>query len=46
MGFGAVIAQMFSTVTDPALPTIKHDLKLGLSAQCEINASSRFGRQS
>ena len=33
MGFGALIAQMFSTVIGPALPTIKADLALGLSAQ-------------
>jgi MFS family permease len=33
MGFGALIAQMFSTVIGPALPTIKSDLGLGLSAQ-------------
>ena len=33
MGFGALIAQMFSTVIGPALPTIKDDLALGLSAQ-------------
>ena len=33
MGFGALIAQMFSTVIGPALPTIKEDLALGLSAQ-------------
>lgn len=33
MGFGALIAQMFSTVIGPALPTIKDDLGLGLSAQ-------------
>jgi EmrB/QacA subfamily drug resistance transporter len=33
MGFGAFIAQMFSTVIGPALPTIKADLGLGLSAQ-------------
>ncbi len=33
MGFGALIAQMFSTVIGPALPTIKSDLALGLSAQ-------------
>lgn len=33
MGFGALIAQMFSTVIGPALPTIKDDLMLGLSAQ-------------
>jgi MFS family permease len=33
MGFGALIAQMFSTVIGPALPTIKADLDLGLSAQ-------------
>lgn len=33
MGFGALIAQMFSTVIGPALPTIKQDLALGLSAQ-------------
>ena len=31
MGFGALIAQMFSTVIGPALPTIKDDLGLGLS---------------
>ncbi|MBO0879224.1 MAG: MFS transporter, partial [Mycobacterium sp.] len=31
--FGALIAQMFSTVIAPALPTIKADLGLGLSAQ-------------
>ena len=33
MGFGALIAQMFSTVIGPALPTIKEDLGLGLSDQ-------------
>jgi EmrB/QacA subfamily drug resistance transporter len=33
MGLGAFIAQMFSTVIGPALPTIKADLGLGLSAQ-------------
>ncbi len=33
MGFGALIAQMFSTVIGPALPTIKEDLGLSLSAQ-------------
>ena len=33
MGFGALIAQMFSTVIGPALPTIKSDLGLSLSAQ-------------
>ncbi len=33
MGFGALIAQMFSTVIGPALPTIKTDLDLTLSAQ-------------
>jgi EmrB/QacA subfamily drug resistance transporter len=33
MGFGALIAQMFSTVIGPALPTIKSDLALSLSAQ-------------
>lgn len=33
MGFGALIAQMFSTVINPALPTIKTDLGLSLSAQ-------------
>ena len=33
MGFGALIAQMFSTVIGPALPTIKDDLGLSLSAQ-------------
>jgi MFS family permease len=33
MGFGALIAQMFSTVIGPALPTIKTDLGLSLSAQ-------------
>ena len=33
MGFGALIAQMFSTVIGPALPTIKADLALSLSAQ-------------
>jgi EmrB/QacA subfamily drug resistance transporter len=33
MGFGAFIAQMFSTVIGPALPTIKADLGLSLSAQ-------------
>jgi MFS family permease len=33
MGFGGLIAQMFSTVIGPALPTIKADLALGLSAQ-------------
>ena len=33
MGFGALIAQMFSTVIGPALPTIKDDLGLSLSMQ-------------
>ncbi len=33
MGFGALIAQMFSTVIGPALPTIKEDLGLSLSSQ-------------
>lgn len=33
MGFGALIAQMFSTVIGPALPTIKADLDMSLSAQ-------------
>lgn len=33
MGFGALIAQMFSTVIGPALPTIKEDLGLSLSTQ-------------
>lgn len=33
MGFGALIAQMFSTVIGPALPTIKEDLGLSLSEQ-------------
>jgi hypothetical protein len=33
MGFGALIAQMFSTVIGPALPKIKEDLALSLSAQ-------------
>lgn len=33
MGFGAFIAQMFSTVIGPALPTIKADLDLSLSMQ-------------
>ncbi len=33
MGFGALIAQMFSTVIGPALPTIKADLDLSLSTQ-------------
>ena len=33
MGFGALIAQMFSTVIGPALPTIKAYLALSLSAQ-------------
>ncbi len=33
MDFGALIAQMFSTVIGPALPTIKDGLGLGLSAQ-------------
>ncbi|WP_454560866.1 MFS transporter [Mycobacterium haemophilum] len=33
MSFGALVAQMFSTVIGPALPTIKADLGLGLSAQ-------------
>lgn len=33
MGFGALIAQMFSTVIGPALPTIKDELGLSLSAQ-------------
>lgn len=36
MGFGALIAQMFSTVIGPALPTIKADLGLGLSEQTWI----------
>ena len=33
MGFGALIAQMFSTVIGPALPTLKADLALSLSMQ-------------
>jgi len=33
MGFGAFIAQMFSTVIGPALPTIGDDLDLSLSEQ-------------
>jgi EmrB/QacA subfamily drug resistance transporter len=33
MGFGGLIATMFSTVIGPALPTIKADLGLSLSAQ-------------
>lgn len=33
MGFGAFIAQMFSTVIGPALPTIQDDLSLSLSMQ-------------
>ena len=33
MGFGALIAQMFSTVIGPALPTIQDDLGLSLSMQ-------------
>ena len=33
MGFGALIAQMFSTVIAPALPTIQADLGLSLSMQ-------------
>jgi MFS family permease len=33
MGFGGAIAMMFSTVIGPALPTIKAELGLGLSAQ-------------
>lgn len=33
MGFGALIAQMFSTVIGPALPTMKDDLALSLSTQ-------------
>jgi len=33
MGLGALIAQMFSTVIGPALPTIKADLDLSLSEQ-------------
>jgi MFS family permease len=33
MGFGGLIATMFSTVIGPALPTIKADLGLNLSAQ-------------
>ncbi|MBO0879372.1 MAG: MFS transporter, partial [Mycobacterium sp.] len=33
MGFGGLIAMMFSTVIAPALPTITADLGLGLSAQ-------------
>ena len=33
MGFGALIAQMFSTVIGPALPTIQDDLGLSLSLQ-------------
>lgn len=33
MGLGALIAQMFSTVIGPALPTIKDDLDLSLSLQ-------------
>ncbi len=32
MGFGALIAQMFSTVIGPALPTVRDDLSLSLSA--------------
>lgn len=36
MGFGALIAQMFSTVIGPALPTIKGDLGLSLSEQTWI----------
>lgn len=31
MGFGALLAQMFSTVIGPALPTIKSDLDLSFS---------------
>ena len=31
MGFGALIAQMFSTVIGPALPTIEKDLNLSLT---------------
>lgn len=33
MGFGALIAQMFSTVIGPALPVIKDDLDLSLTMQ-------------
>jgi EmrB/QacA subfamily drug resistance transporter len=33
MGFGALIAQMFSTVIGPALPTVREDLGLSLSEQ-------------
>ena len=33
MGFGALIAQMFSTVMSPALPAIKAELALSLSMQ-------------
>jgi EmrB/QacA subfamily drug resistance transporter len=33
MGFGGLISMMFSTVIGPALPTIKADLGLSLSAQ-------------
>lgn len=33
MGFGALIAQMFTTVIGPALPTIQQDLGLSLSMQ-------------
>lgn len=33
MGFGALIAQMFSTVIGPALPTMRGDLDLSLSME-------------
>lgn len=33
MGFGALIAQMFSTVIGPALPVIKDDLDMSLAGQ-------------
>lgn len=33
MGFGALIAQMFSTVIGPALPTMRVDLNLSLSTE-------------
>ena len=33
MGFGALIAQMFSTVIGPALPTMRTDLDLSLSME-------------
>ena len=33
MGFGALIAQMFSTVIGPALPTMRADLDLSLSME-------------